>query len=155
MTSGRSSTEQCKTCNAPAAVRDLIERLRGAAGLSVRDTATAIKALRDYDISSPSVSRHDPHFDKTRVDPSEAASDLNPEDITVKSVSDYKLRLYWKWHKDEVPSDSEARAWMKLRSEIQDSETEAERMKLLRSMFVPPPKALPATIDAEFSVVDG
>lgn len=76
---------------------------------------------------------------------------MSLEDVTVKDVARHKLRLYWQAHKDQIPNDTEIRAWMKLLAEIAQSETEAERMGFLRAMFVQPVKALPAgdVIDGE------
>jgi len=66
-----------------------------------------------------------------------------PEEIiSVKVVATHKLKLYWQANKEVIPSDNEARAWMKLLAEIQSTETESEKTALLRSMFAP--KALPS-----------
>lgn len=127
----------CKTCEAPAPIRDLIERMR-TANVSYRDCALAVKAIRTYDISHAAIQRHEVegHFDPAHVIASQTPI-INPEDITVGSVAKHKLFLYWQHHKDDVPTDSEARAWMKVLSDFAEADAAQEEAKTMRAMFRP------------------
>jgi hypothetical protein len=141
---GRDSQSQCLLCSAPKPIRDLAEQLR-TIGLSLRDVASCIKVTKDFSLSYSAVGRHDPHWEKQKhqADMSGESPYTGPEQITVQKVALHKLNLYWQMNKEVVPSDNEARAWMKLLSEIQNNETEAEKMSMLRQMFRPVP-ALPS-----------
>lgn len=126
----------CKTCEAPEPIRNLIERMR-TADISYRDCALTVKTIRQYDISHAAIQRHEVegHFDPQHVLAS-AAPLINPEDVTVGSVAKHKLILYWTHHKDDVPTDSEARAWMKVLSDFADADAAQTEAKILKGMFI-------------------
>lgn len=149
---GRSSEGQCSICAAPKVIRERIEKFR-TIGLSLREAAAAIKTTNDFSVSYSAVLRHEPHWEKQKHQEEPGEAYEGPEQITVQKVALHKLALYWKMNKEVVPSDNEARAWMKLLSEIQNNETEAEKMAMLRQMFRP---ALPAgnAVDVEVKVLN-
>jgi hypothetical protein len=127
----------CKTCEAPSPIRDLVERMR-TAGISYRDVALAIKAMRDYDLSHAAIQRHESlgHYDPQHIIASQTLI-VNPEEISVGSVARHKLMLYWQFHRDDVPTSPEARAWMKTLSEFAEADASQQEAKALRELFKP------------------
>lgn len=140
----------CKVCEAPIPIRDLIERLR-TAGVSFRDCASTVKAIRDYDVSHAAVARHEQsgHFSVDAVLASNTTVDV--KDLTLKSMIDWKLQLYWRAHKDVVPNDHEIRNWLKLWAELRQAEANADEQRMLREMFHPQVRVLPATAGEEIN----
>jgi len=133
----------CKTCQAPDTIRDLIERMR-TAGISYRDCAEAVKAVRQYDISHAAIQRHEVegHFDPQAVVASQMPA-YAPEDLSLKTIIDHKLNLWWTHNKDKIPADGEIRSWLKLWSDMRESEASVEEARALRDMFTQR-QALPA-----------
>ena|SRR5687767_5041693 len=107
------------------------------AGISYRDVAKAIKATRDFDISHAAIQRHEDanHFSVDAVLAS--ATSVNVKDLSLKTIIDHKLGLYWRAHKDEVPDSTEIRHWFKLWAELKESEAAVEERQMLRNMFQP------------------
>lgn len=131
----------CRTCSAPDGTRDLIQKLR-VSGVSLEDTAQFLTKQKGFAISHAAVARHELHWDKEKAGAILSDGTVpTDEEVTVKTVATHKLRLYWTANKDKIPSDNEARAWMKLLSEMAQTENEVEKMAMLRSMFRP---ALPS-----------
>lgn len=132
----------CRTCAAPAPIRDLVERMR-TVNISYRDCAEVVKTIRGYDLSHAAIQRHEVegHFEPNAVIASQVP-DLNPEELTIKSMVTHKIKLFWQHHKDEIPNSTEIRAWVKLMADIREAEAEAEKAQMLRDMFLSRP-ALP------------
>ena len=137
----------CKTCEAPDKVRDLIERLR-TAGISYRDTADTVKAIRQYDISHAAIQRHEVegHFSPGAVIANNMPI-VKAEDLTLRTIIDRKIELWWNsGGKDEIPNAAEVRNWLKLWADLKQAETEADKVRTLKDAFKPalPKPELPA-----------
>lgn len=113
------------------------------AGISYRDCALVAKTVRAYDISHAAIQRHEveKHFDPAHVVASQTPI-IDPGELTIKTIVDRKIKLYWQAHGDAVPSDGEIRNWLKLWAELRQADAETEKAKVLREMFRQP--ALPA-----------
>lgn len=147
----RTSENQCRTCQAPDKTRDLIQKMR-ISGISLMDVSEFVTG-KGYPLSHNAVARHELHWDREKAGALLSDGDVSLSDVTVKDVAKHKLKLYWAAHKDQIPNDTEIRAWMKLLAEIAQSETESEKMTYLRQMFAPQRLALPAPdiIEGEFN----
>ena len=136
----------CKVCTAPTVIRDLIERMR-TAGISYRDAATAIKACRDYDLSHASVQRHEVngHFSPDAILAS-TLPNIIPGELTMKTIVDHKLRIWWASHKDEVPNTKEVQDWLKLAAQFAEADKAVAEAQAIRASFakIPAPRVVPA-----------
>ncbi len=147
-------SSECKTCTSPKPIRELVERMRSA-GISYRDAAAAVKAIRDYDISHASIQRHEVegHYSVQAVIAENTPLKINPEELSMKTIVTRKLMLYWEnGGKDEIPNSTEVRNWLKLWADIRQSETEREERQQLRDIFTR--KALPAGEVIEVKVIE-
>ena len=131
-------SNNCKVCEAPNVIRDLIERLR-TAGVSYRDAALAIKATRDYDISHAGIQRHEVsgHFSVDSVLAS-VMPEVHPEDLSLRTVVTHKMKLYLGAHKDEVPNGPEIRAWLKLAADFAEADKAVAETQAIRAAFARP-----------------
>lgn len=137
----------CKVCVAPNVIRDLVERMR-TAGISYRDAAVCVKAARDYDISHAAIQRHEVkgHFSVDAV-LSSAVPAVAVGELSVKTIIDRKLWLWWQQNKDVVPPTKEVQDWLKLAAQFAEADRAAAEAESIRRAFSGErPKELGATI---------
>jgi len=126
----------CKTCQAPDKIKDLIERMR-TAGISYRDCADVVKTVRQYDISHAAIQRHevDGHFSPQAIVSANTPL-VDIENLTIKTIVDRKIRLWWNnGGRDTIPDSAEIRQWLKTWAELQKVANDEEENKMLRGMF--------------------
>lgn len=136
--------QECRVCAAPLIIKNLIERLR-TAGVSHRDVEGALKAIKDYDISYMSVQRHEinGHFSPEAV-LSASIPMISVGDLTLRTIVDHKLKIWWSINKDIVPNTKEMQDWMKLAAQYAQADKAIAEAQALRAGFMKPAKIIEA-----------